>query len=227
MEINIAPSLLSADFADLTGAVHQAEAGEAKYLHFDIMDGHFVPNITFGPLVVRALRPLTKMVFDTHLMIYGAERYIEDFADAGADLITVHAEACPHLHRVIQQIRAAGAGPGVALNPATPLAAIEHIIEDVDIVLVMTVNPGFGGQKFIESMLPKISQARKMADGTGRSINIAVDGGVDLNTCRKVVAAGANLLVAGNSVYNNHLGIAEAVRMLKAEAESSKPEGLR
>lgn len=224
LEINIAPSLLSADFADLTNAVNQAEAGGAKYLHFDIMDGRYVPNITFGPMVVRALRPLTQMVFDAHLMIYGAEHYIEEFAKAGADIITVHTEACTHLHRVIQQIRAAGKSPGVALNPATPLSTVEHVLDDIDQILVMTVNPGFGGQKFIESMLEKINMAREMADWTGRNIDIAVDGGIDMTTCRWVVEAGANLLIAGNSVFNNHLGISEAVRTLQAEARAAAVE---
>jgi len=221
LEINIAPSLLSADFADLTNAVNQAEAGGAKYLHFDIMDGHYVPNITFGPMVVRALRPLTRMIFDVHLMIYGAEYYVEEFAKAGADTITIHTEACTHLHRVIQQIRDTGKSPGVALNPATPLSVIEHVLDDIDQILVMTVNPGFGGQKFIESMIEKISLAREMANGTGRNIDVAVDGGIDMTTCRRAVEAGANLLIEGNSVFNNHLGISEAVRTLQAEARAA------
>lgn len=224
MEIKIAPSLLSANFADLTRSVREVEDGGARYLHFDIMDGHFVPNISFGPMVVKALRPLTKAHFNVHLMIYGAENYIGAFADAGADTIVVHAEACTHLHRVIQQIRATGAKPGVALNPATPLSAIEYVMEYIDEVLIMTVNPGFGGQEFIESLIPKIERARAMADETGRDINIAVDGGVDPKTCSRVVSAGANLLVAGSAVFNSPLGTAEAVRQLEACAVATAAE---
>ncbi len=216
MEIKIAPSLLSADFAELTNAVRSVEAGGGRYLHFDVMDGHFVPNITFGSMVVRALRPITDLNFVVHLMIYHPEQFVEEFAQAGANSITVHAEACPHLHRVIQQIRAAGAKPGVALNPATPLSAIDYVIEDIDLMLVMTVNPGFGGQEFIESMLPKIRDARAMADATGREIDIAVDGGIEAQTCKRVVEAGANLLVAGSSVFSNkQMSIPEAVRALE------------
>jgi ribulose-phosphate 3-epimerase len=180
------------------------------------MDGRFVPNITFGPMVVRALRPLTTMRFLAHLMIYRPEDFVEEFAQAGADSITVHVEASRHLHRVVQQIRAAGASPGVALNPATPLSSVEYVLGDIDLLLVMTVNPGFGGQEFIESMLGKIGEARRMVERTGRDIDIAVDGGVDLSTCRRIVQAGANLLIAGNSIFNNHLGISEAVRALEA-----------
>lgn len=222
MELEIVPSLLSADFADLTGAVREAEAGGMKLLHFDMMDGHFVPNITFGPMVVRAIRPITDARFLVHLMLYHAENIIDEIAEAGAESITVHAEACTHLHRVIQQIRAAGARPGVALNPATPLSALDYVLDDIDLVLIMTVNPGFGGQKFIEGMLPKIEQTRKMIEARGRRIDIAVDGGVDVTTCERIVRAGANLLVAGNSVFNSHLGIAEAVRALAKCAAAAK-----
>jgi len=218
MKIKIAPSLLSADFTNLAESVAQAEAGGAELLHLDIMDGHFVPNITFGPMVVAALRTITKMQFLVHLMISNPEEYIEEFAAAGADSITVHVESGVHLHRLIEQIRCAGASPGVALNPATPLNTIEHIISDIDKILVMTVNPGFGGQKFIESMLPKIQLARRMVEASGRDIDIAVDGGVDLDTCERIVKAGANLLIAGNSVFNSHLGTAEAIRKLNERA---------
>lgn len=189
-------------------------------MHFDVMDGHFVPNITFGQMVVRALRPITKMEFVVHLMIYNPEKYIEQFAEAGSDSITVHQEACPHLHRTIQQIRATGAMPGVSLNPSTPLCTVEHVIEDIDLLLIMTVNPGFGGQAFIESMLPKIAEARRMADATGREIDIAVDGGVDKRTCPRIVEAGANLLVAGNSVFGA-ADPAQAFRELEACAQSA------
>lgn len=188
------------------------------------MDGHFVPNITFGPMVVRALRPITKMTFLVHLMIYKPENFVDEFAKAGADAITVHVEACAHIHRVIQQIRSLGVSPGVALNPATPLSTAQHLLNDIDRLLIMTVNPGFGGQKFIEEMLPKIKEARRMIDLTGRDIDIAVDGGIDTKTCQRVVEAGANMLIAGNSVFNNHLGIGEAVRALEVCACSIAKE---
>lgn len=221
MKIKIAPSLLSADFADLTKAVRDVEAGGARYLHFDVMDGHFVPNLTFGPMVVRALRPLTDMEFVVHLMIYHPEMYFEELVKAGAGSITVHTEACPHLHRSVQHIRSAGAKPGVALNPATPLNAIEYMLADIDLILIMTVNPGFGGQKFIEAMLPKIESARAMVEKTGREIDIAVDGGIDARTCSKVVSAGANLLVAGSSIFGSQSSPAEAVRELESCAVSA------
>ncbi len=222
MELKLAPSLLSADFADLTKSVREVETCGAKYLHFDVMDGHFVPNISFGPMVVSALRPFTDMEFVVHLMIYHPEQYIELVANAGADSITVHVEASSHLHRVVQQINATGKRSGVALNPATPLSTIEYIMDDVDLILVMTVNPGFGGQQFIDAMLPKITEARKMADRTGRKIDIAVDGGIDTKTARRVVEAGANLLVAGSSVYNNAVPPADAFRELEASALGAK-----
>jgi ribulose-phosphate 3-epimerase len=221
MNIKIAPSLLSADFANLTQAVRDVEAGGAKHLHFDIMDGHFVPNITFGPMVVRALRQLTDMEFVVHLMIYHPEVFFEDLVNAGANSITVHQEACTHLHRSIQHIKSLGAKAGVALNPATSFSTVEYVLEDIDLLLIMTVNPGFGGQKFIESMLPKIEQARRMVEKSGRDIDVAVDGGIDLDTCRRVVEAGASLLIAGNSVYGNSAGPAEAVRALQACALSA------
>jgi ribulose-phosphate 3-epimerase len=214
-EIRIVPSLLSADFSDLTGAVRGAEAGGARMLHFDMMDGHYVPNITFGPMVVKALRPITDLKFLIHLMIENAQDFVEECAKAGADSITVHPEACTHVHRVIQQIRAAGASAGVALNPATPLSAVEYLLNDIDMLLVMTVNPGFGGQEFIEGMLPKISEARRMVERTGRDIDIAVDGGIDSSTCARVVEAGANVLIAGNAVFKSPAGISGAVRELE------------
>jgi ribulose-phosphate 3-epimerase len=171
-------------------------------------------------MVVRALRPLTTMRFLVHLMISRPEAFVSEFAEAGADSITVHVEACTDLCGVIQQIRAAGASPGVALNPATPISTVEHVLGDINLLLVMTVNPGFGGQEFIESTLPKIAEARRMVERTGRDIDVAVDGGVDCTTCGRIVAAGANLLIAGNSIFNNHLGIADAVRELEACATS-------
>lgn len=220
MKIKIAPSLLSADFADLTKAVRDVEAGGARYLHFDVMDGHFVPNLTFGPMVVRALRSLTDMEFIVHLMIYHPETFFEELVESGAQSITVHAEACPHLHKVVQHIRSAGAKPGVALNPATSLTSVEYVLDNIDLLLIMTVNPGFGGQTFIEQMLPKIEQARLMADATGRNIDIAVDGGIDTNTCHRVVNAGANLLIAGSSIFGSGVEPATAVRTLQKCAVS-------
>ena len=221
MEIKIAPSLLAADFADLANAVREVEAGGAKYLHFDIMDGHFVPNITFGSMVLQAIRPLTSLRFLVHLMISRPWEFVEEFARAGADSITVHAEVDAPLHQLIKQIKTAGIEAGVALKPATPLSVIERVLGDIDLLLVMTVEPGFGGQDFMEEMLPKIKEARRMVEATGRDIDIAVDGGIDFKTCEQVVRAGANLLVAGTTVFANHLPVAQVVRELEARALSS------
>ena len=198
----IAPSILSADFARLAEEIRDAERGGADWIHVDVMDGHFVPNITIGPLVVQAVRPHTKLPLDVHLMISRPDDYIPMFASAGADLIFVHAEACTHLHRTIQLIRSHHVKAGVVLNPASPLALVEHILEDVDLVLLMTVNPGFGGQKFIASVLPKIRALRQMLDekGLGR-VHIEVDGGVNRETAKLAVDAGADVLVAGNAVF--------------------------
>ncbi|MCE5322631.1 ribulose-phosphate 3-epimerase [bacterium] len=217
----IAPSLLSADFSNLSKDVMAAQEGGADGLHCDIMDGHFVPNITFGPMVVKAVRKITSMPLYVHLMIEQPERYIEDFVSAGASEITVHAEACKHLHRTIGSIKALGVPAGVALNPHTPLCVLENVITDLDVVLIMTVNPGFGGQSFIETMLPKISKAREMAEEAGVDIDIAVDGGIDVNTAPKVVRAGANVLVAGSSVFGNCKGIMQACADIRSAAESA------
>ena len=214
----IAPSLLSADFSCLGRDVKAADEAGADMLHFDIMDGHFVPNITFGPMVVRSVRNLTKLPFDVHLMIEHPERFIEDFALAGADAITVHAETCPHLHSTVQQIRAAGVRAGVSLNPSTPAAALEYVIGDIDFILIMTVNPGFGGQSFIESMLPKIRIARDMS---GPQIDIGVDGGIDEKTAPRVFNAGANVLIAGTSVFGYSEGVKAAVENLRSAAGSA------
>ncbi|MCM3587142.1 ribulose-phosphate 3-epimerase [Mesobacillus maritimus] len=201
--VKIAPSILSADFSRLGEEIKDVEQGGADYIHVDVMDGHFVPNITIGSLIVDAIRPVTKLPLDVHLMIENPDQYIEDFAKAGADYITVHVEACRHLHRTIHQIKSLGVKAGVVLNPATPVESITSIIDDVDMVLLMTVNPGFGGQKFIHSVLPKIRQVHNLAAARGLDIEIEVDGGVNEETAKLCIEAGANVLVAGSAVYNN------------------------
>ncbi|WP_078547212.1 ribulose-phosphate 3-epimerase [Litchfieldia alkalitelluris] len=201
--VKIAPSILSADFAKLGEEILDVEKGGADLIHVDVMDGHFVPNITIGPLVVNAIRPITTLPLDVHLMIENPDQYIPEFAKAGADYITVHVEACRHLHRTISLIKSFGIKAGVVLNPATPVATIQHIIEDIDMILFMTVNPGFGGQSFIESVLPKIREASALIKEKGLNIDIEVDGGVNEKTAKLCVDAGATILVAGSAIYNN------------------------
>jgi ribulose-phosphate 3-epimerase len=212
--IKIAPSILSANFAFLGEEIRDVEQGGADYIHVDVMDGHFVPNITIGPLIVEAIRPVTKLPLDVHLMIEQPDRYIPAFAKAGADLLSVHVEACPHLHRTIHLIKEHGVKAGVVLNPHTPVEMIQHIIEDVDVVLLMTVNPGFGGQKFIPSVLPKIRQVAQFVKERNLSVEIEVDGGINAETARLCVEAGANVLVAGSAIYNKR-DRAAAIRALR------------
>ncbi len=217
----LAPSILSADFARLGEQIKEAEAASADYLHVDVMDGHFVPNLTIGPVVVAWLRPLTKLPFDVHLMIESPERYIPDFANAGADIITVHQETCVHLHRTVQQIKGFNKKAGVALNPSTPVATLEEILPYIDLVLILSVNPGFGGQAFIATSMQKIAAMRKMIDARGLAaqIEIEVDGGINPEIAPRVVAAGANVLVAGSAVFNKKERVAQTMERLRASVK--------
>ena len=213
--IRISASLLSADFAHLGEQIALAEQGGADYIHVDVMDGHYVPNITAGPVLVEAARRSTSLPLDVHLMIEKPERYLEAFRKAGADILTVHYEACPHLHRTVQQIRELGAAPGVSLNPSTPVSVLEEILDYVDLVLIMTVNPGFGGQKYIESMTDKIARLHRALKTRKRSPVIEVDGGINPQTAPKAAAAGADILVAGAAVFATEAPIPEAIRRLR------------
>ena len=220
-QIKISPSILSADFTRLADQVHEAEEAGVDYIHVDVMDGHFVPNITIGPLVVKALRPITKLPLDVHLMIENPEFYIEDFSKAGADIITVHQEATPHLHRTIQQIHDLGIKAGVSINPSTSVRTLDDIICDVDLILVMSVNPGFGGQSYIHSCTNKIRKVREMLDDRGVSVDLEVDGGVNVDTVNEVISAGANAFVAGSAIFNDKNSVAENVSALRAKIKSS------
>ncbi len=213
--MKIAPSILSSDFGRLGEEIAAVEAGGADWIHVDVMDGHFVPNITIGPVVVEGARRATELPLDVHLMIEDPDRYVDAFAEAGADVITVHAEACRHLHRTLQRIRQAGSKAGVALNPATPIEAVGEVLDELDLLLIMSVNPGFGGQAFIERSVEKVASARRMLDEAGSGAELEVDGGVDRSNAATLVDAGATVLVAGSAVYGHPDGAAAGVRAIR------------
>lgn len=215
----ISPSILSADFARLAEAVQMVEAGGADWIHVDVMDGHFVPNLTVGPPMVEALRKVTSLPLDVHLMMTNPDAFIPEFVDAGADLLTVHVEACPHLHRTVQSIKERQVKAGVSLNPATSVTAIEEILGDVDLVLVMSVNPGFGGQQFISSSLDKIRRIRTMMTNSRSSAHLEVDGGVNLTNVASVIHAGANVLVAGSAIFGSK-NIPETIRKMRTATQT-------
>jgi len=216
--IKIAPSILSADFACLRDQIEEAEKAGADYIHVDVMDGHFVPNLTIGPLVVKAIKACTSLPLDVHLMIDNPELFLDDFVNAGSDLLAVHVEACPHLHRLIQNIRSYDIKAGVALNPATPLYCLDDIVSEIDFVVVMSVNPGFGGQKFIPQAVDKVRNLRRMIDARELAVDIELDGGVTEENAAEVAEAGANILVAGSAVFCNKDGITSAIKRIKEQA---------
>jgi ribulose-phosphate 3-epimerase len=214
--VKIMPSVLSADFRALGQQVEEVDKAGADGIHLDVMDGRFVPNITIGPFIIEAVRKVTTLPLDVHLMIVEPERYLADFARAGADVLSVHQEACPHLHRIVQQIKQLGKRAGVVLNPSTPLSTLTEILSDVDLILVMSVNPGFGGQSFIEASVDKVQRLRRMLDERSAQAELEIDGGIDPRTAPRVVAAGATMLVAGSAVFHAEGGAGEGVRRLRA-----------
>ncbi len=219
-QILIAPSILSADFTRLGDEVRALDAGGADYIHVDVMDGHFVPNLTIGPMVIEALRRVTQRPLDVHLMIANADRYIERYAEAGADILGVHAEACPHLHRTIQAIRALGKRACVVLNPATPEDAIRYVLEDLSMVLVMSVNPGFGGQSFLPAVLPKVRSLRRMIEERGLDVDIEIDGGIKVDNVDVVAAAGANVIVSGSGIFGTR-DYGQTIAAMRARASTA------
>ncbi len=221
--IKLAPSILAADFARLGEQVREVEAAGADYIHVDVMDGHFVPNISIGPVVVKALRRATDLPLNVHLMIEEPERYIDAFAAAGADALVVHPEADPQLHRSIEQIRGHGLRVGVAINPGTPLAAIEEVLPEVDVALIMSVDPGFGGQEFIEDVLPKVRRLRRLLDERGLTAELAIDGGITVETAPRCVEAGVRVLVAGTAIFNEKASVAENMARLRESATLAEP----
>jgi ribulose-phosphate 3-epimerase len=223
--ILIAPSILSADFARLGEEVRAVDQAGADYIHVDVMDGHFVPNLTIGPMVVAALRKVTARPLDVHLMIEEPDRYIEAFAGAGADIITVHVEACPHLHRTVQSIRAAGKKAGVVINPATPLHGLEYVLDQLSMVLIMSVNPGFGGQSFMPQVLPKITRLRELIDERALDVDIEIDGGIKVENAGLVASAGANVLVSGSGIFgtDDYAGTIRAMRESASAGQETSP----